>query len=382
MKEKCKNASKILADLEAKKQILPLKCTFTKVQMPLVRQLQSSHNRSPLLLNDHNVQFLFQTAPSRCRTAFERNPLKNLFEPSETLLPLARNMNMNLMEMSMGVKNRSFIIDYQQVKQEATKQAEISKPVTSKKPQKPSNLKIKSTLVQTDPLDCERCLIRSNIRTNSKSVSIQTQKVLTNDVKTQCTGLEEDKKEKKEGVFSCTLYPEQITNMSYKQRDAFKTFCSEFNINFTDPITTTFHNRHSAIEMPYFRTEIEDDRMNYTNPENPRYSQQESFHVSYSPPPMNFKAHIFNRVGDFVRDPRPSFEFSEYKIPSPGRRGSRSPLLIEGRNHSRSPSQSSTTHYNRSPSRSSSTRRSRSPMMRRARSPSWNRDYRGRRGRY
>lgn len=373
MKENCKKAFELIADLENKRSIMPFTCAFTQVQSPLIRQDAQIGNRSPLVMSENNVNFQFQTPPSRCRSAFERNPLKKLHESSQLLMPLARNMKYDMLELSLKVKEQILTTDF-------SKEVERKElPVVSRVNSNPN----KGT--QTDTVECEKCMDRFEVQRSAKNKGAQTTQVETADAGIQSSM-------NSEGDFNVLLTADRIANMNFQQHHAFKTFIQEFQLNYDECMPSTsnqaasIRNRLKDIgrihlrDMPAKTRDNEEDRMNYANPENPGMNSLPGF-VSFSPPRSSNS--IFDRLDQ--RNP------PEYRIPSPAR----GPLVLGRLTRSPPPlsriPQSSPIFVNRSRSRSRSPspltqrsltmRRNRSPdeeIGYRNRSPNGNRSQRGR----
>lgn len=355
MKENCQKASDIIQDLEKMKPIMPFSCALTEVQTPQVKDVTANKNKSPLLLSDHNAYFQFQTPPQRCRTAFERNPLKIFQEKSKLLLPLARNMKMDMLEVSFKVKND---ILSQPKENESIVAAPIPSPPTVViRTQSTSSVPIGVQKFQDQAVEakfkCERCAKRDAIKSTEKSKGVQTYQNSKVDSSTQYENHGEN--------LTIVIDADRLNTITFEEYKLLKELQERFD----------FRDNRMPIDDHWDAPQFDRDLLNnFSNPENPAFT-------SFSPPKHSS---IFTRIGEKIPTNSPSPQsylvsagVSEYRVPSPELRR-QSPLF---RNRSRSVSpfndrisgsrNRSPIRRNRSPSparSSSSVHRSRSPYVR------------------
>lgn len=297
--------------------------------------------RSPLVMSDSNAPFMFQVKASFCRDALQANPLRNI---STKLAQFGRNLGLDITGISQQVQRHVEIEREKEIHQSGP--SEISSIVIS------ASLKKGHQSTQTEALACARCDKRDATKFETKSSQV----VLPGtEVATQY--------DEEPNSFNVSLNARTMQTMSRDQQKALVTFCQAFNIQDERLEVTPVEDNRGVLREP------PDDRMSYTNPENPNASHM---FISFSPEresPPRTRMRITDRLGQKVQSPqmqqfhdddvldhassrfyqsRPSPPISSYRIPSPavsreGRFNRSSPYSSQGyrnqgRTRSRSPS--------------------------------------------
>lgn len=341
------------------KPIMPFSCALTEVQTPQVKEVSANKNKSPLLLSDHNARFQFQTAPQRSRVALERNPLKIFQEPSKIMLPLARNMKMDMLEVSLKVKQQIFSKPKEEVRVNAP-MVSIPGPSTSSQ----GIPKFQDRAVEAK-MRCEKCVKREEAEKDAKSKKTQTDLIPRVDAGTQCAS--------NDGSMTITIDADRLRKITFEEHHLLKDLSERFGFPYDGVSTSPARSASSSSRRNdrYDTPRFEDDRLNnFANPENPA-TAYDPF-VTFSPP-RNQQQSIFDRIGEKVQTLSPSPQayyerVQEYRVPSPRQL---SPVY-RNRNRSRSlsPSNRLGGGRNRSPMRSRSPGRNQSPTTYRSfRSP-------------
>lgn len=358
MKERCQKAFEVILDSEKMKTIMPFSCALTEVQTPQVKQISTNKNTSPLLLSDHNAIFQFQTPQSRCRTAFERNPLKVFQEPSKIMLPLARNMKLDMLEVSLKVKEQVL---------SKPKEKEVKKNPSASFVPLPSTSRVVNIGMGVPhfqdkgiqaTLKCFRCSQRDEKEKNAETIGTQTKEMHRVDNGTQC--------DNDDGSLSFNIDADRLRSLTFDEHHLLKSFSEAFGfrydgVNDSPGRSVSSSARRNFNEHQWQSTHMEDDRLNnFANPENP----DQNLFVSFSPTPQ--QRSIFARIGEKIktRSPSPDYNFKrvpEYKVPSPERH---CPPMYRNRSRSLSPFSRSSGGRNRSPIRNRSPGRSQSPLHR------------------
>ena len=358
MQERCKNAAKLLDELGANKTKLPFVLCPSSKNVPAMKSDARLEWKSPLVMSDHNAQFFSQAKIYSCRDAFQANPLRNI---SGKLFQFTRNLGLDMVTISQQVRRQ---VDLEREKElQRAHIADISKANIN------TALKKSQRSTQTDINPCTKCEKRESIKFCSKSSQVE---MPANSVSTQY--------EPESESFSVSLNARIIQTMSQQQHNTLAAFCLAFDIN--DP-----RFKQPIIFDEYRGMQVErDDRMVYSNPENPNtddmYVSLES-PARESPPRSPKRRRITERLGQKIQSRSPLRQqfydddiqivnqgpsrhmapyqpLPPYHIPSP-------PSIRFGRDKS-SP-YSSRTHRNRSRSRSKSQhlqrRKSRSPPVHR-----------------
>lgn len=200
----------MIEDVQKGKIILPLFFKPPSKPLPSLKQNQNLAKRSPLALSDTNLKFSWQ---GKSLDGFVSNPCNNI---SGELLTLARNVPMDLSELSQRAATRAKIEKNKETQAAKAAAAAQAFPI----PQKPT-IKRSNFGVQTDPLICISCDIRAK-------TLITTQGTQTNIIEK----IEEAPVEP--GTFKFQLDQHELALLNDEQRHAFMGFCKAFNMNFAD----------------------------------------------------------------------------------------------------------------------------------------------------
>jgi hypothetical protein len=242
--ERCKEAAKIIEEINLNKARLPF---ILKPSLKLVSTMKSDPKmgmRSPLTMSDTNMQFLSQAKIASCRDAIQANPLRNM---SGNLFQLCRNVGLDLVDVSQKVQRK---IEVEREKEmRLTEGIDISTNVvdaSKKKIQRGS---------QTDRIICSTCEERS-------------------------------RRDEEPGNFFVNLDARTVDNLSRDQHHALSEFCRAFNIvdDRFKPVKQRSQwdsdNEEDQRAPPSQREN--DDHMIFSNPENPNMDDNKDF-ITFSP---------------------------------------------------------------------------------------------------
>lgn len=338
VQERCKNAANLLDEIGANKTKLPFVLFPSKKTLPKIRADPSLKWKSPLIMNDNNVQFVSQAKFHSCRDAFKANPLRNI---AGKLFQFSRNLGLDLVDISQKVQKQVEI--KREGEQRRAAVADISTVFTN------PSLKISHQCTQTDSIGCRKCEKRESLKTRTISTQV---KMPGKSTSTQY--------EPELNSFSVSLNARTIDKMSREQHNALVVFCSVFNIDdqrFQQPVFVGGQ----------FGQDERDDQRIFMNSENP---VNDNMFISFSPVrPSSERSpkrkHITERLGTKIQSPLRQQSYDDdgrdslrssgylplqtYRIPTPplsntrfGRaeRSSFSPGVRGRRNRSRSRSKS------------------------------------------
>lgn len=308
MQERCKNAAKLIDDFNKTKALIQLPFVLRASEKPVrsMRQDSKLSLKSPLAMSDRNVQFLSQASLPGCRDAVLGNPLRNI---SGKLFQVARNVGADIVDMSLKIQRH---LDIEREKESILSDAVgISNTVISK-----AQKKVHCSS-QTDDFQCQKCKQRSEKKFNASSAQT--------DVSGPPIKIEEEA-----GSFNVNLNAQTMKNLNENQQKILLSFVHAFNIS--DSRFGTKGSSWSDDDSRSAKQEPE-DRMSYTNPENPNvkpnsfisFSPVREKTASRSPPPR--RPRIVDRLGEKVPSPRELRRRSEdrlspYMRRSPGMRRS------------------------------------------------------------
>jgi hypothetical protein len=342
--KKCKEALGYIDALEKNQTILPIPWVKSNERLPSIASNPDFANKSPLLVNDNNMMFPFQAATSQCRKVMESNPIRNISDPM--LLSLAQYLKIDMVDLSNKtaktagsmvkfstdaepVKEPTFVVHTPAAKPTINKNMVINPVSTVRKKM--------NKIVQTEDYKCVDCTKREFVRSNAKSASTQTS---TDDLGSDIESTRY--KSDDGGGFSVNLDAAQMQDLTFEQHYALKEFAETFKIpykqygvednresngnNYRDlkyAVSREFERPRSSRERNESRFE-DDDRMCFTNPENPNAGRPTAF-ISLAP---RENRPIFERIGEKIQDsPYDPFEErssvernerSRYRAPSPG----------------------------------------------------------------
>lgn len=332
MQERCKNAAKLLKELGTSTARLPFVFCPSKKIVPTMKSDPKLGNRSPLIMSDTNAQFLFQVKYSGCRDALQANPLRNI---SPLVAQFGRNLGLDVNEISQRVQRSVEIEQEKALCQQGA--AGISGFAVN------PLLKKGDRSTQTKETPCMRCHKRDTTKFESRSSQVK--------IPGKETGTQYDEEP---DSFNVSLNARTMRSMTPVQQLALVNFCQAFNIQDErlEGAAPIQNNRVVLQREP-------EDRMAYTNPENPNVSDnvRDDTFVSFSPeresPPPPRLGRITDRLGERVQSPEMQQQFHDdddafsgeyyrqpqftYRIPSPqviqGSRHNRSPLYPVGYNN-------------------------------------------------
>lgn len=279
-------------------------------------------SKSPLTMSDNNMTFLMQAGVCNTRDALQANPLRNISGP---LFNFARNLGLDLAEISQNVQRHVEIenekellkLDNQEISSNAVNVA----------------LKKADRSCQTDANPCQKCEKRD--KRKFKAAAAQTETV--------------DEPEEEPGSFNAKISAKMMRKLTKDQQMMLVQFCHKFDIQDSRFLSENASRYDDDIHL-------EDDRLSYTNPENPQLADPNF--ISFSPPrnvsraisrsPIRHRPAITSRLGQKI--PSPLYDGSghsrsysrpvtSYHIPSPEprRRSPFSPNGYRNRSHSMSP---------------------------------------------
>lgn len=310
---RCKKAANLMNAIDKSGKIkLPLVGHWSK-EVPSTKSDEES-NCSPLVANSHNLKFAFQTPAADCRTAVKNNPLRVI---SDSLLVTAQKLRIDPVELAQKVAKE---VASQEIKQEsieveptrtATQVSSSTVPIVS------SGISVRSRNVsaasQTETYECEKCKAREKTARSMKTIATQSNLMILQDAETQCDTTND---------FTFTVDAKTLQNRSFEQHHALEVFVKAFHIpcSFLKKADDfEFGKKFIAKDLPTFEEHLrrisDDERLHYSNPENPHASRQDPF-VSLSPirkrtpemPSMlQRRMNIFNRIGDRVASPNDRF---------------------------------------------------------------------------
>jgi hypothetical protein len=301
--QRSKSAAKMISELEKQNKMFSLKCAMSNAHLPPISSNKEYANKSPLIANDNNLLFKFQATTSKCRKAIESNPIRNI---SDSMLPIAQNLNMDLLSLSLKVGKEAGSPAEKQ--QQQLQLQPRQQPVMHQTKQVSHNMKqaITSIGIQTERNECKNCDERERVRRESKGAAVQTSNTLTTcDAGVQCV---EDG-----DSFSFTIDSVTLQNRTFEQHHALDVFVKAFKIpscKFLN-LTNNFDGRERPYRHPKDKELIEkmisdDSRMNFANPENPN-PENHTF-ISLSPlrevrrSVSPKRVPIFNRIGEKIRN--------------------------------------------------------------------------------
>lgn len=202
----------MIEDVQKGKIILPLYFKHPTKDLSTLKQNQALAKRSPLSISNSNLKFSWQT---HSMDAFQSNPCSNI---SGEILTLARNVPMDLCELSQRAKTRAKI-EKNKAAQAAKNAVTAPIPVVEKPTIKRSNYG-----VQTDPLICISCdeRARTLITTQGTQTDFIERKEVNHDHPVE------------PGTFKFQLNRNELGMLNNEQRYAFIGFCKAFNMNYED----------------------------------------------------------------------------------------------------------------------------------------------------
>lgn len=315
VKEKCKNAAKLLDELDGNKIKLPFVLCPSKKPVPAMSSDPKLAWKSPLVMSDTNGLFLSQAKVHNCREAVRANPLRNI---AGKLFQFSRNLGLDLVKVSQQVQRNVDIKREQELRRAEV--AEISSAIVN------ATLKKSQRSTQTDFNPCRRC------------EELDLKKFATKSTQVTKPGKETSTQYEPEiDSFSVSFNARTIHSMTPKQHNALVKFCSAFGIE--DPRFAQTND----LPMEYQNDDVteRDDRLTFANPENPNAIETLPDFISFSPPrhesPQRSprRKSIADRLGRKIQSPLPLRQFDdddsgssryfEYRIPSPRARNARRP---------------------------------------------------------
>lgn len=311
MLDACKDAVKIIEEINANKPRLP----FMLCQTKKLKESSSVIDRSPLVLSDTNMLFLAQSKLMNCREALEANPLQNI---SGKYFTLCRNAGLDLNELSEKVQQKMAV--------EREKTVQLVKTVNISSNVVDATKKKIHRSAQTDTMECRKCEERAM-------------------------------KDEEPGNFFIRLDAQSVLDLTREQEGALAELCRVFNIaddRFKPMVRNSqWDSDEEERQMPPRDVE---DRFSYVNAENPNPIDDENI-INFSPlqrSPSPQRSHsrsprrrrIADRLGAKIPGPHPSRNRDDidrlvnptapYRIPTPPRHVDRGFGFNGHRNRSRS----------------------------------------------
>lgn len=283
MIERCKMTKKLMDEYE----ILNYRPQFVQFMgAPLQKKQLLEKNKSPLIMNDNNAQFLSQTPVQRCRDALINFPFKNL---NRKMFETTRTLGVDIAELSREVQKR--------VDQE---KEQTDRRLVSNHPEPLSIVRVRHFGMQTMKSSCENCKKREDMEL--KTVTTQSDR--------SCLGKGIDK-----GVQTAagttdgfSYFVESMRDLSEEQIRAIEDFKRAMNIRDDGRTLLTHGSRERRREVSGSRERTSNDYMSWSNPENPNaherldyiaLSPKASYEYRGSPKRMRIGA----RLGDKVPSP-------------------------------------------------------------------------------
>jgi hypothetical protein len=245
--ERCKEAAKMIEEIEANKARLPFTLKPSAKLVPTMKSDPKMGARSPLTMNDNNMNFLSQAKIVGCRDAMQANPLRNI---SGKLFQLCRNVGLDLVDVSQKVQRKIEVEREKEMRLEHT--IAISTNIVD-----PSKKKVQRSC-QTDKTTCAKCEERDRWDENPEN-------------------------------FTARLDAQQIENMSRAQYQVMAAFCQAFSV-VDDRFKLSPVAEHSQWDSdneienhrpPPNQRENDDYKM-FANPENPTLDKDDGF-LRFSP---------------------------------------------------------------------------------------------------
>lgn len=195
----------MIEDVQKGKIILPLFFKPPSKDLPSLKQNKHLTKRSPLVLSDTNMKFAWQ---ENSLDAFLSNPCSNV---TGDLMTLARNVPMDLSELSLRAKTRAKI--------EKNMKAQAAKNIVAAPIVMPNTvIKRCNQGAQTEPLICISCDVRAK-------TLITTQGTQTEEP------FETTERAVEPGTFKFELNSRELGLINNEQRYAISDFCKAFNIS-------------------------------------------------------------------------------------------------------------------------------------------------------
>lgn len=279
--ERCKLSKKMMDEFEN----LNYRPQFVQsMGAPLQMKQNLEKNKSPLIMNNNNVQFLSQSPVTRCRDALINYPFKNL---NRNMFELTRTLGVDIAEISRQVQNR--------VEQE--KELAQRRSITNHPEPVANVLRIRHFGMQTMKLSCEMCKKRED--TAVKTVAIQADFVGK-------MGVDKSVQTAAGTTDSFSYFVESMRDLSEEQIIAIEVFKRAMNIRDDGSKDRRYEVRES-------RERSTSDYMSWSNPENPNSNERFDY-LARSPNAERYndyrggspkRKRIGARLGDKVPSPIP-----------------------------------------------------------------------------
>lgn len=297
MIERCKLTKKLMDEYEN----LSYRPQFVQFMgAPLQKKQQLEKNKSPLIMNDNNAQFLSQTPVTRCRDALINFPFKNL---TRKMFEMTRTLGVDIAELSREVQIR--------VEQEK----ELGdRRMSSNYSESHVNLRVRHFGMQTMKTTCEECKKREEI----DMITVATQSE-------RCSlgkGIDRSVQTAAGTTDGFSYFVESMRDLTEEQIRAIEDFKRAMNIR-DDGRGFLKHESKERRHEPSRRSRERstNDYMTWSNPENPNTHERLDYMKALSPKKSYNdyrggspkRTRIGARLGDKVPSPVPFIDLVDHE---------------------------------------------------------------------
>lgn len=293
MIERCKLTKKLMDEYEN----LSYRPQFVQFMgAPLQKKQLLEKNKSPLIMNDNNAQFLSQTPVSRCRDALINFPFKNL---TRKMFEMTRTLGVDIAELSREVQKR--------VEQEK----ELGdRRLNSNHSESIVNLRVRHFGMQTVKTTCEGCKKREDVEL--KTVATQS------DRSSMGKGIDRGVQTAAGTTDGFSYFVESMRDLTEEQIRAIEDFKRAMNIRDDGRGFLKHESKERRYEASGSRERSTSDYMSWSNPENPNTHERLDY-KSLSPKAKYSdyrgaspkRKRIGARLGDKVPSPVPFIDLDD-----------------------------------------------------------------------
>ncbi|CAO1391009.1 unnamed protein product [Diamesa hyperborea] len=281
--ERCKLTKKLMDEYET----LNYRPQFVQFMgAPLQKKQLLEKNKSPLIMNENNAQFLSQTPVARCRDALINFPFKNL---TRKMFEMSRTLGVDIAELSKEVQKR--------VEQEK----ELGdRRLNSNHSESIMNLRVRHFGMQTMKTSCEECKKREEI----DFITVGTQSERSSLGK----GVDRGVQTAAGTTDGFSYFVESMRDLSEEQIRAIEDFKRAMNIRDDGRGFLKHESKERRHEASGSRERSTSDYMSWSNPENPN-THEATYNDYRGGSPK--RSRIGARLGDKVPSPVPFIDLDD-----------------------------------------------------------------------